>query len=49
MKGSVQRVDKAEKGGVEIRYLFAEQPAEKAGVRVGDVIKAVDGKDVTAA
>ena len=39
--------DKAERGGVEIRYLFAEQPAEKAGVRVGDVITAVDGKDVT--
>ena len=46
-EGIGARVDKAEKGGVEIRYLFAEQPAEKAGVRVGDVIKAVDGKDVT--
>jgi carboxyl-terminal processing protease len=40
-------VEKAEKGGVEIKYLYAEQPAEKAGVRVGDVITAVDGKDVT--
>ena len=46
-EGIGARVDKAEKGGVEIRYLFAEQPAEKAGVRVGDVILAVDGKDVT--
>jgi carboxyl-terminal processing protease len=46
-EGIGARVDKAEKGGVEIKYLFAEQPAEKAGVRVGDVIKAVDGKDVT--
>jgi carboxyl-terminal processing protease len=40
-------VEKAEKGGVAIKYLYAEQPAEKAGVRVGDVITAVDGKDVT--
>ncbi len=46
-EGIGARVDKAEKGGVEIKYLFAEQPAEKAGVRVGDVITAVDGKDVT--
>jgi carboxyl-terminal processing protease len=46
-EGIGARVDKAEKGGVEIKYLFAEQPAEKAGVRVGDVIVAVDGKDVT--
>jgi len=46
-EGIGARVDKAEKGGVEIKYLFAGQPAEKAGVRVGDVIKAVDGKDVT--
>jgi carboxyl-terminal processing protease len=45
-EGIGARVDTAEKGGVEIRYLFAEQPAEKAGVRVGDVITAVDGKDV---
>ncbi len=46
-EGIGARVDKAEKGGVEIKYLFAEQPAEKAGVRVGDVITAVDSKDVT--
>ena len=46
-EGIGARVDKAEKGGVEIKYLFAGQPAEKAGVRVGDVIKAVDSKDVT--
>jgi carboxyl-terminal processing protease len=46
-EGIGARVDKAEKGGVEIKYLFAGQPAEKAGVRVGDIIKAVDGKDVT--
>jgi carboxyl-terminal processing protease len=46
-EGIGARVDKAENGGVEIKYLFAGQPAEKAGVRVGDVIMAVDGKDVT--
>ena len=46
-EGIGARVDKAERGGVEIKYLFAEQPAEKAGLRVGDVIMAVDGKDVT--
>jgi carboxyl-terminal processing protease len=46
-EGIGARVDKAENGGVEIKYLFAEQPAEKAGVRVGDVIMAVDAKDVT--
>ena len=32
-EGIGARVDKAEKGGVEIKYLFAEQPAEKAGCR----------------
>jgi carboxyl-terminal processing protease len=46
-EGIGARVDRAERGGVEIKYLFAEQPAEKAGVRVGDVITAVDGQDVT--
>jgi carboxyl-terminal processing protease len=46
-EGIGARVDLAENGGVEIKYLFANQPAEKAGVQVGDVIMAVDGKDVT--
>ena len=46
-EGIGARVDKAENGGVEIKYLFAEQPAEKAGVRVGDMIMAVDAKDLT--
>ena len=46
-EGIGARVDTAPKGGVEIKYLFAGQPAEKAGVQVGDVITAVDGKDVT--
>jgi carboxyl-terminal processing protease len=40
-------VELAEGGGVRIRYLFAGQPAEKSGVQVGDVIIAVDGKDIT--
>jgi carboxyl-terminal processing protease len=46
-EGIGARVDLAEGGGVEIKYLFAEQPAEKAGLEVGDVIVAVDGKSVT--
>jgi carboxyl-terminal processing protease len=46
-EGIGARVDLAENGGVEVKYLFANQPAEKAGVQVGDVIAAVDGKDVT--
>jgi carboxyl-terminal processing protease len=46
-EGIGARVDLAEGGGVEIKYLFQGQPAEKAGLEVGDVILAVDGKDVT--
>ncbi len=46
-EGIGARVDLAEGGGVEIKYLFSGQPAEKAGLSVGDVILAVDGKDVT--
>ena len=46
-EGIGARVDTAQDGGVELKYLFAEQPAEKAGLLVGDVIIAVDGKDVT--
>ncbi len=46
-EGIGARVDLAEGGGVQITYLFAGQPAERAGLRVGDVIIAVDGKDVT--
>ena len=46
-EGIGARVAEAEGGGVEIKYLFADRPAQKAGVQVGDVIVAVDGKDVT--
>jgi carboxyl-terminal processing protease len=45
-EGIGARVDLAEGGGVEVKYLFEGQPAEKAGLQVGDVILAVDGKDV---
>jgi carboxyl-terminal processing protease len=51
MEGSFEgigaHVKEAEGGGVLITYLFAGQPAEKAGLQVGDVIVAVDGQDVT--
>ncbi len=43
-EGIGARVDLAEGGGVELKYLFPGQPAEKAGLRAGDVIVAVDGK-----
>jgi carboxyl-terminal processing protease len=46
-EGIGARVDLAEDGGVEVTYLFSDQPAEKAGLRVGDVIMKVDGQDVT--
>ncbi len=51
MQGSFEgigaQVELAEGGGVRLRYLFPSQPAEKSGLQVGDVIIAVDGKDIT--
>lgn len=46
-EGIGARVDLALGGGVQIKHLFADQPAQKAGLRVDDIIIAVDGKDVT--
>ncbi len=46
-EGIGAQVDLADGGGVELQYLFADQPAEKAGLRVGDIVIAVDGEDVT--
>jgi carboxyl-terminal processing protease len=46
-EGIGARVEQAEGGGVLIGYLFARQPAEQTGLQVGDVITAVDAKDVT--
>lgn len=46
-EGIGARVSQAEDGGVAINYLFDKQPAQQAGIQVGDVIIAVDGKDVT--
>lgn len=40
-------VDEAPDGGVLIVETFEGQPAQKAGLRHGDVILAVDGQDVT--
>ncbi len=46
-EGIGAQVNLAADGGVELQYLFADQPAEKAGLRVGDVVIAVDGQDIT--
>lgn len=46
-EGIGARVGLADEGGVRIEHLFADQPAQKAGVQVGDVIIKVDGRDVT--
>lgn len=46
-EGIGARVERAEGGGVLISYLFPNQPAEQSGLRVGDVIIAVDGVDIT--
>jgi carboxyl-terminal processing protease len=46
-EGIGAQVDLADGGGVELEYLFEDQPAEKAGLRVGDIVIAVDGEDVT--
>ena len=40
-------VNDAEGGGVTIVRPFIDSPAEKAGLLAGDVIVAVDGKDIT--
>lgn len=46
-EGIGARVAIAEGGGVEIKYLFDQQPAQKSGLLIGDVIVKVDGVDVT--
>jgi carboxyl-terminal processing protease len=46
-EGIGAQVELAEGGGVRLKYLFPNQPAEKAGLQAGDVIVAVDGKDIT--
>ena len=46
-EGIGAEVELAEGGGVRLRYLFPNQPAEKSGLQAGDVILAVDGKDIT--
>ena len=46
-EGIGARVAEAEEGGVRIVEPFEGQPAWNAGIRRGDIILAVDGKDVT--
>ncbi|MCU0507677.1 MAG: S41 family peptidase [Anaerolineae bacterium] len=40
-------VESAPGGGVLIRHLYDGQPAQKAGIEVGDVVMKVDGRDIT--
>jgi carboxyl-terminal processing protease len=40
-------VDTADGGGVKLQHLFADQPAQKAGLQDGDVVVRVDGKDIS--
>ena len=51
MEGSFEgigaQVELAEGGGVKLRYIYPDRPADKAGLQAGDVIITVDGKDVT--
>ena len=46
-EGIGARVDVAIGGGVQIKHLFTDQPAQRAGLQVDDVIIEVDGTDVT--
>ncbi len=51
MSGSFEgigaQVEQAENGGVRLIRVFPGSPAEKAGLKDGDIIIAVDGKDIT--
>jgi carboxyl-terminal processing protease len=51
MEGSFEgigaQVELAEGGGVRLKYLYPEQPAAKAGLLAGDIVLAVDGKDIS--
>jgi carboxyl-terminal processing protease len=46
-EGIGAQVELAEGGGVRLKYLFPDQPAEKSGLQADDVILAVDKKDIT--
>lgn len=51
MSGSFEgigaRVEQAENGGVRLIEVFKDSPAEQAGLKDGDIIIAVDGRDIT--
>ncbi len=46
-EGIGAQVELAEGGGVLLKYLYPGQPAELAGLLVGDIVTAVDGRDIT--
>ncbi len=46
-EGIGARVEQAENGGVRLIQVFKGSPAEKAGLKDGDIIIAVDGEDIT--
>jgi len=46
-EGIGARVEQAENGGVRLIEVFKGSPAEKAGLKDGDIIIAVDGEDIT--
>ena len=46
-EGIGARVEQAENGGVRLVHVFPGSPAEKAGLKDGDIIIKVDGEDIT--
>ncbi len=46
-EGIGARVEQAQNGGVRLVHVFPGSPAEKAGLKDGDIIIKVDGEDIT--
>jgi membrane-associated protease RseP (regulator of RpoE activity) len=47
--GIVLSESKGEAGGVAVEKVLANSPAEKAGIRSGDIIQKIDGKEIESA